>query len=297
MMRFLAAEGDTWGIPGPTFLWIYAVIAVVAIAGVVLWRRRFTTGPADAGDRTLTPTEVAFLNGDRELAVYSSLAALRAAGAVEIHDGQLEQHGPLPVGAPELDRAVYAAAGRRVRRGRHVQEDPTVAGVLDRVEEQLADQGWLLPSATRSRLRLGALAGVALFGFGFVRMVAGSSNGRPIGYLLLLMALVAVATLVLLGVPRQTSAARALLGRLRTGSSHLRPNQSPSWQTYGPAGAALGVGLFGAAAIWAADPAFAADAEIRRQAVAGSSTGGSCSGGDSGGGSGGGGCGGGGCGG
>jgi hypothetical protein len=70
--------------------------------------------------------------------------------------------------------------------------------------------------------------------------------------------------------------------------------------TYGAAGAALSVGLFGTMALWAADPAFAANVAMVQSAGSGggggSSDGGGCGGGSSSCG-GGGGCGGGGCGG
>jgi hypothetical protein len=84
---------------------------------------------------------------------------------------------------------------------------------------------------------------------------------------------------------------------MRRSSKHLRPDSSPSWSTYGPGAAALGVGLFGTAAIWAADPAFAADAEIQRQSIGSNGWTGGSDGGGGGSSCGGGGCGGGGCGG
>jgi uncharacterized protein (TIGR04222 family) len=287
--------GATWGISGPTFLLIYVALGIVVVVGAIIWRRRSTSGPTGP-IRSLTPTEVAILTGGRQLAVYSSLASLRAAEAVQIDGGHLRQIGPVPPGAPELDRAIHAAAGQRTLRSRDAVGDPSVAGVLDRTEAQLTDAGLLLSPAVRSHVRRGALAGVALLAFGIIRAIAGTQNGKPIGNLVLLLVLAGAATLALCYVPRLSRAARSAVATMRRDASHLRPSQSPSWATYGPASAALGVGLFGTAAIWAADPAFAADAEISRQSFASSGY----SGGDGGGGGsscGGGGCGGGGCGG
>lgn len=82
------------------------------------------------------------------------------------------------------------------------------------------------------------------------------------------------------------------------GPAHLSPTQAPASGTYGAAGAAMGVALFGTASLWALDPAFAAQAEIQRNYASASSGGYSDGGGhgdsDSGDGSS---CGGGGCGG
>jgi len=256
--------GATWGITGPTFLLIYVALGVVILAGVIIWRRRYTSGPTGPL-RSLTPTEVALLTGGRQLAVYSSLASLRAAEAVQIEGGHLRQIGPMPVGAPELDRAIHAAAGLRSLGSRDVAADPAVAAVLERTEAELTESGLLLSPAVRAHVRRGALAGVALLAFGIVRAIAGTQNGKPIGNLILLLVLAGAGCLALCYVPRLSRAARASIATLRRDASHLRPSQSPSWATYGPASAALGVGLFGTAAIWAADPAFAADAEIRRQ--------------------------------
>ena len=297
---------DTWGIPGPTFLWAYVGLAVITLVGVLMWRRRYTAGPDESAQPQLTPTQLAFLNGDRELAVYSSFAALRAAGAVNVVQGHLEQSGPLPMGAPELDRAVYAAAGMRKSPGR-VRTEAGVAAVLDRLQDQLTDQGWLLSYERQRLARRGALAFFLLLALGVARVYAGASNGKPTGFLVLLLIPVGVTMFALLAVPKKSAAARSVLNRARRGATHLRPNQAPSWATYGPAGAALGVGLFGAASIWAADPAFAMEAEIKRQAYSSSMYAGGDSGGGGGGDSGGsscgggggcgGGCGGGGCGG
>src|SRR5262249_45259256 len=151
---------------------------------------------------------------------------------------------------------------------------PEVRSVLDRAEGELISAGWLLGPAQRRNVRLGALFMFAVLALGILRAAAGSANGRPIGYLVLVMIPVAIAALLLLRAPYRTGGAQALLARMRNSSGHLRPNQSPSWSTYGPAGAALGVGLFGAMALWAADPAFANAAEIQRQQAAASSSGG-----------------------
>jgi uncharacterized protein (TIGR04222 family) len=288
---------STWGISGPQFLLLYATLAALVLVGTLVRRRRWTAGPSTANARELTPTEVALLAGGRQLALYSSLAALRAADAVRGERGYLTQRGPVPFQAAELDRAVYSAAAGGARQ-RDLAGVAGVRDVLDRTESALVGEGWLLGPAAQRSVRGASLGMFAVFAFGVVRAFAGASNGRPIGYLVLLMAAVFVTALLLLRVPRRSGAATRLLGRLRADAAHLRPSQSPSWSTYGPGAAALGVGLFGAQALWLADPAFAEAAEIQRRTASSAYGGGaSCGSGDGGGGGGGGGCGGGGCGG
>ena len=150
-----------------------------------------------------------------------------------------------------------------------------------------------------------ALVGAVLVLIGAARLVDGIQNDKPVGFLfpLTFFALI-MAILALVRASRaQTYAAAKAMRSLRKQHTYLSPSQSPSYATYGAAGAAMGVALFGAASLYAMDPAFAADAEIQRISAgtggsgysgdSGSSS--SCSGGSSCGG--GGGCGGGGCGG
>src|SRR5690606_8271839 len=127
-------------------------------------------------------------------------------------------------------------------------------------------------------------------------------NDRPVGFLIALTIVTAIAAVAFFAsVPRMTRSGRATLTELRTRNRHLDPGHSPAWATYGATGAAMGVALYGGAAFWAADPAFAALTGLPRHTAtdSGSSAAGVTYGGDGGGGDGGGGgggCGGGGCG-
>ncbi len=279
----MAGPGDTWGIAGPDFLWLYAGLAALAIITALIWRRGYLRGPSLRRARDLTPTQAALLNGDRRLAVYSSLAALRAAGAVGTDTrGTLRQTGPVPTGAGELDRAVHAAARRGVT-SRTVQTDTTVAGVLRRTEEQLTLAGWLLDEDRRRGVWMASLIVFAVAALGITRILAGIGNDRPVGFLVLLVIPVVIIGLLLSRVPRTTTNGRRLLHRMRTQAAHLAPRQAPSWSTYGPEAAALSVGLFGAGAFFLADPEFAEAAELQRHVAMSSGSMGGGSGSDGGG--------------
>ncbi|MBO4207071.1 TIGR04222 domain-containing membrane protein, partial [Micromonospora echinofusca] len=299
-MTVLAAPGDTWGIPGPVFLALFLGAAAVIFLGSVIWRSLLFAGRNACDFDQLGPQQVAYLNGGARTALYAALGGLRAVGAVGAsRDRRLAVTGPLPAGVTPLDRAVYQAAGNRVRT-RDLAGDLAVAGALDQLRSGLAQRGMALGPGQRAAARIGALLLLGLLAIGGLRLLSGLANGKPVGFLVLSMVAVFVVFLVQLRAPRHTRAGRAALRNLRNRYAHLAPSSSPAYASYGAAGVAMGVALFGAASIWALDPAFAAEAEIQRQAAAGSSSGSgsSCGGGDSGSScSGGSSCGGGGCGG
>src|SRR5690606_17546898 len=122
--------------------------------------------------------------------------------------------------------------------------------------------GWLVDAGQRRLARLGGLLLVGLGLIGFARVVAGSMNDKPVLGILAL-AVVALGTgAYLIRVPRHTDAWRRVVAELRRRNRHLAADQYPAWSTYGAAGAALGVALFGTAVIAAANPAFAADLQL-----------------------------------
>jgi uncharacterized protein (TIGR04222 family) len=305
----LAAAGDTWGIPGPSFLgYFIAAVLVVSILSA-LHRRALFAGRADAEVDRLGPQQIAYLNGRERLAVYTAIGGLRAAEAIGSGpDKTLVQTGPLPAGATPLDTAVYNAAGRRVR-AREVNGDQWVVAALTQLREGLEASGLTVTAAQRRAAGLWSLAGVALIVLGAARLVAGVRNDRPVGFLFpaIVFAIIFAALALVKSRAVQTRAAAKALKVLRMRHVYLDPSHSPSYATYGAAGAAMGVALYGAASLYAMDPAFAAEAEIQRISASGGATswtgdggatagsGGSCSGSSSCGG--GGGCGGGGCGG
>jgi uncharacterized protein (TIGR04222 family) len=290
---------DTWGIPGPTFL-IYFLGAVVVVSILAtVHRRAMFAGSSTADIERLGPQQVAYLNGRDKLAVYTALGGLRAAGAIGSGpDRTLVQTGPLASGVTPLDTAVYNAAGRRIR-AREINKDQWVAAAVAQLRHGLESAGLVVTAEQRRTARLWAVLGAALVVLGIVRLVAGVRNGHPVGFLvpsIFLAAFLAAAMLATASrIPTRTAAKG--MSRLRQQHQYLSPRQSPSYATYGAAGAAMGVALFGAASLYAMDPAFAAEAEIQRINAAGASS--SWSGSDGGGSScgGGGGCGGGGCGG
>src|SRR5690348_11821004 len=99
-MTVVAAPGDTWGISGPQFLQIYAVLALLGLVFALVWRATTTRGGDPVGYQP-GPVELAYLAGGPALAVHSALAGLRCTGAVGPGPASrtVVSGGPLPPGA------------------------------------------------------------------------------------------------------------------------------------------------------------------------------------------------------
>lgn len=305
----LAAGAETWGISGPTFLTAFIAVAAGLVVVALLHRRTLYAG-ADEGvvlARDLTAEQAAYLQGGEKLAVWAAVARLRAAEAVAVTPRRTLTAVGRPPSPTPLEWAVHEAAARGVR-PRDLPLRPEVAGALRRLRDDLERTGLAVPEEARARARVVPAVLLGLLGLGVVRLFAGLANGRPVLLLLaVLLVLTPVTLVLLLRVPRQGPAAKAALDALRGQHHHLAPINQPAYATYGAAALAMGVALYGTAALWQADPAFAEEADVEEQyAAAGggyyasSPDGGASgsSGGDGGGGGCGGGCGGcGGCGG
>lgn len=299
----LAMTTGTWGISGPTFLVAYVLLAAAVWVAAARQRRALAGGPGTKvlTDLTRHPHDVAYLNRGPELAVTSALTAMHLKGTVAPVKGQIHAVGRLEPGADALERAIHFTTGTPVLRAR-LPLHRSVRTALDATHARLVTAGALLSDAQRRRIRavgwwLGAVAVL-----GLLRLLAGVAEGRPVAFLIVaLMAVTAVAAVQLVHAPRRSRAGDRLLAQLTEEQHALHPDQRPDWVTYGPAAAALGVGIFGTSALWASDPAFAEELAVQKGAVAGGSDGGGSfyfsGGGDAGSGGGDGGGGGGGCGG
>lgn len=289
----------TWGISGPVFLVVFAVAAVAAWLMGLTTRHRLRAGRNPR--RELHPYELAYLKGGPRLVVASVLAALRMSGAVTARPGGSLQTKGTPVAArTPLDKAVLKAVGRAARTG-ELAEHSLLRPRLAELRDGLHAEGLVLTSEERRGVRTAALPMLFVLLVGGARLVAGLQNDKPVGFLIVLLAVAAGALAFLLYVPEQTRTVKRVLRDARTRHQGLQPTSSPDWNSHGPEALALSVALFGVTALVAMDPRFAAEAEIQQRlgqqytsgggdgGGSGSDGGGGCGGG---GGGGGGGCGG-----
>jgi uncharacterized protein (TIGR04222 family) len=228
-------------------------------------RRQARQGEATRPLPRPNASELAYLQGGWQLALAASLARLRAAGVISAPErGTFVATGAPPPDSTALDRAVHLAALGTVTR-RELGQTSTVQDALNDVRERLRAAGWLLTDAQRSRARWGMRLLLLWAALGVVRIWVGAAAGFPVGYLVIMTVVVLVIALLMRGVPIRTPAGAAALKEARYAQAYLDPRQAPSWTVYGPAGAAMGVALYGTAALYAADPGFAELTEFRHR--------------------------------
>jgi uncharacterized protein (TIGR04222 family) len=284
---------------------LYAVLCV-AVVGAMWLRRRSLLGAGDDAPlpHDLDAYEVAVLNGGPQLAITIAAAELHRRASLVRSGRQIVARRPPGTGAgngSDLEHEVFEAVQRNPGTSpRQLRRRLAGSPAIARIESDLTDAGLLLRAAQRTEIRwlwLWAVAPLALGAQGVVAaMNAGESVTEP-GALLVGLAL---ATLwVTGGRARPTTRGIELLERERGGRS--TPAHVPD-----QADVPMAVAVYGAGALWLANPAIASawsagrDGSSRWSGTGGTGAGwggGGWSGGDWGGGGGGGDGGGGGCGG
>jgi uncharacterized protein (TIGR04222 family) len=298
---------DLMGLRGPDFLKVYLGLFTVATATALVLRRALR-GPGGDVPREiaarLEPEEVAYVAGGGRLAINTALASLYRQGALRLTAGtRALQAVRLPdAGSSALAQGIYqfiATAPSRSVRGVH-RNFP-----VELPSRRPLALGLVMPGPRRAAV--GAVCVLPLlmvFLLGLSKLVVGLSRGRPVGFLVLLLALTTMVGIVMVATtPLRTLAGDRVLQSLRTAHAALKSTAGSRSMALAPAEVALAVGLFGPAVL-----SGAGEMNDLRQAMTptnsgfgsscgsgcGSSGGSGCGGGSS---CGGGGCGGGGCGG
>lgn len=268
---------------GP-FLALYAGLIVAVFIGTRLWRRHLS-GPADAmGTLGLGTEEIAYLAGGPARLLDTQVAALLDSGHLRWDESAralrlVRQDGLSGLGA-QIARAVAV-------NGTPAKLEHSLRPSLDTPRKALIQRQLWLDDAARAQARWQlALLPALLCAFGLAKIAIGLSRDKPIGFISLMTAIVAIYALVQLASPptRTRRGDQVLLSlKLR----HARAQRAPLAGELPLAVALVGTSVLGGTA-------YAAYHQARHPPGGTESSGGSDSSGDSdGGGSGCGGCGGG----
>lgn len=161
-MVLLAAPSNTWGIPGPVFLGLHLVAAAVLVA-IALRRRNEVLNGSAYDANLLGPQQVAYLRGGTQLAVWTALAGLRSAGAINVGpDRRLTASDSLSIGSTSLDQTIHLAASRGLR-AQELSRDRGVRHAVHQLRADLARHGLALSAEQRAALRDTALLPTGLF--------------------------------------------------------------------------------------------------------------------------------------
>jgi uncharacterized protein (TIGR04222 family) len=267
----------TWGITGEQFLWGYGALCAATAIGV--WSAyRAALGRA-AGPLDPLPElgigEIGLLSEGPGCAITAATARLYHDGLVHGTSGSLSVMAELEPTADPVEREVYETVSR----------EPwlSVSQILDRVRdsttiqvltEQMTRGGLLLDEPQARRIRLLWIVPALVTVVGALRILAGLAEDRPVLVLLAMTGVAGLATFRLATLrPNATRRGQDILKRLREESESLLRQPTASR-------GALTAALFGAGALWLAEPAIASALGVpREQGAGGGSGGGGCGGG------------------
>lgn len=252
-------SNDTWGIASADFLRWYLLAAFLAVALVLLsnWLAARRSVPTSPTGRVLTPPEVGVLTNDTQ-AVMASLAILRGADVIDSHGRA--QRALTDIERTHLDRFTRTVLERLGSGTAPLVRSRLVTNMsvsCAQLRSQLIDEGLLhrRPERAASTVRVFPILFVAAVGS--VRVISGLANGRPVLFLVGIIALLLLVLPIVGRRPRRTTLGDEELRRLRVENDYLSPRSRPSFTTYGPSRAGMSAALFGAGALQVLDPAMA----------------------------------------
>ncbi|MFJ8911929.1 TIGR04222 domain-containing membrane protein [Amycolatopsis sp. NPDC102389] len=240
---------DTWGIPGPTFLAIYAVLLVFPLVAGLVWTfvaKLGTRAPsAQMSGPQPTVYELAYLAGGPDRVVDTAIAALVDRGTLRVSSSkQLQLTGPEPVDPIEKAVAKGARPGHNATT-RGIRDRLRMSGPMQALAKDLEARGLVVADQTPRIRQVVFFLYVAVFVLGVVRLFAGISGDHPVGFLIPLLFAAGFATLIARAVknkrmgPRPTTEGDRILHKARSAHGRERKRGIPNGPGY-VGGAVLG---------------------------------------------------------
>ena len=260
------AASHIWGLSSAAFLWSYGALCGLALIGVWLRRRHLLgAGGPTAAPRAFDAYELAMLNGGPQLVITIAAAQLHRIGSL----GRGYKDTPLKVkrrpertadGVGELEEEVFDAVLHNPgMAARSLRKELADCAPIRRMAGTLTEAGLLLDDRRRAALQRLWLWLVPLTALGIARVAAaGGDDGSRTAIAGLVLALAVTAVWLALQRPRATAQGRRLLDGERAGRKTL--GRTPS-QAEIPAA----VALYGAGALWVADPNIASTWDVPRE--------------------------------
>jgi uncharacterized protein (TIGR04222 family) len=245
---------NPFDLPGLAFLALYlaSLVASLLVFAVVrvLCRHRAAARAAEAPLPKLTLTETAMLFGGPERALEATLAALGDAGAVKsTANDELSGSGFLGLQPDPVAAEVHAALARRPATWAALRRQPWRS--LRALERRLEHAGLLMHrSAPEASCRRAAtLPLLVLFACGLIKLFIGMHRARPVGLLVMLLAVTAVLWWGLRSLPRRTALGDRVAEHLTRRNAALGTTASRRGEALAGSDLLLAVALYGALAL------------------------------------------------
>jgi uncharacterized protein (TIGR04222 family) len=206
-------------ISGPDFLGFYIWLNCIVVGMALMLRRMLQPRqPSAMSLSELDLYETAYLSGGTDRVVQVAITQLAAQDCVELKTtGTIALKNELPHPTHAIERAVARAIGKTGNLGsikRHVESS------MPPLRDRLIQANLIVPASQTQKIqRYPALLMGASLGLGLIRLVVGIAHQRPVGYLIILCAIVALiaAAFATLQPRRMTAAGDRLLQQLRQG--------------------------------------------------------------------------------
>lgn len=245
--RSLAVAEKANGSFGSDILWVFVPAAVVSLVISVWLRLRLTRRKVVPPNEQLSAYEIATLSSD-ERVVLAAVAFLRMQGYID-SNGRASNWFQRRV-RDRLDPLTLAVFRHLHDRGRTIVTDADVVKVpLAQLRRHMAERGYLADDNFRSKVRAAVVPMAFVGSLGLVWLLVCYLTNSPMNMLGAALVLFAVPGCWVLSPVRVAPLGRATRKHAKRQFRYLRPANAPAYTTYGPAAAAMGVAVFGNAAL------------------------------------------------
>ena len=243
-------------LPGPQFLLVFAVLAVVGFVLSASLRKRAGPTSSDSGPTTLDPFEVAHLAGGEPLALNTALASLYRrdliavdgdAGKMSVRAGQL-----VPFDLHPVEREAYDTIQRfGAADAAGVKVVATGMPALTAIDARLRSRGLRFQPGEYPPYGLrAAVPIVAVIVLGAVKILMGLQRGYPVSFLVgLVVVTLLFALWVMFSAPSRTRRGELVLKDVRHRHAALESTAKTAPTSLGAPQLAMAFALFGPAVL------------------------------------------------